>query len=31
MKFVAEPGTFHVFVGSNSTAELGAAFVVAAP
>jgi beta-glucosidase len=31
MKFVAEPGTFHVFVGSNSTAELGAAFEVAAP
>jgi beta-glucosidase len=31
MKFVVEPGTFHVFVGSNSTAELDAGFEVVAP
>jgi beta-glucosidase len=31
MKFAVEPGTFRVFVGPNSTAELGAGFEVVAP
>jgi beta-glucosidase len=30
MKFAVEPGTFRVFVGSNSTAELAAGFEVVA-
>ncbi len=31
MKFAVEPGTFRVFVGPNSTAELAAGFEVVAP
>lgn len=31
MKYAVEPGTFRVFVGASSTAELGAGFEVVAP